>query len=298
MVASLVSIIMPTFNRKALIFNAIDSVVAQTYSNWELIIVDDGSVDGTAGAIAERYGNESRIKYLYQENQGQASARNNGIAASSGSYIAFLDSDNLWLPERLSEGVAILDESPDVGLCYANVIFIDAEGQELHRNNMQRYSGHVFDKLLVDNFVSMNTVLVRKKILPSNRPFNELNRLDEDYELWLDMSVNNKYFYIDKCLAEYRVEGDRVSDSFLTRLKANEKTLKKVIEKYNIDKEIPSVKKGLSLHYLRQASILARQGNVVDVLSAINTSWRFKINFIITCKILIKYLLAKFSIKI
>lgn len=187
-----VSVIMPTYNRKTLISRAIESVLNQDYLDWELVIVDDGSQDGTEDLIKEYVSKDSRIRYLYQINQGQSVARNTGIENSNGELIAFLDSDNMWEPHRLSVGVQALLENPDCILCYGNSISIDINDRELDRNNMRRYSGYVFPKLIVDNFISMNTVLVYKAALRSCRPFNENNRLDEDYELWLNLSVANK----------------------------------------------------------------------------------------------------------
>lgn len=271
----LVSIVMPTYNRETLLPVAIESVLAQTYHNFELIIVDDGSKDATQELVASYMEKDSRIRYLYQENQGQSTARNYGIECSQGEYIAFLDSDNIWEPNRLKEGTDVLAQNSKVGLCYANVIFIDAKGDELHRQNMTRHSGFVFPKLIVDNFVSMNTVLVRRAILPSPRPFNEKNRLDEDYELWLDMSVNNEYCYIAKYLARYRIEGERISNNFMMRLDANEATVLKTIQKYNLDVSDSRLRKGLAGHYLRRAAIIGRHGSFVEALKNVLTAIKY-----------------------
>ncbi len=290
----IVSVIMPTFNREVLLIEAVDSVLRQSYKYWELIIVDDGSVDNTASVIKSRYGHEPRIKYISQPNQGQSVARNNGVEASTGEYVAFLDSDNVWEPHRLQEGVAVLIENPNVGLCYADVIYIDAQGDELHRVNMPRYSGLVFPKLIVDNFVSMNTVMVRRAVLPSMRPFNQSNRLDEDYELWLDMSVKNEYCYIPQYLARYRIEGERISNNFMIRLDANENTVKKIIAKYGVNINDLELRKGLSRHYLRRASIIGRHGSLVESLRSIKTAMQFdffsRAHFLLVIRIMLRKL--------
>lgn len=281
----LVSVIMPTFNREVLLVEAVDSVLRQSYPHWELVIVDDGSVDNTAAIIKERYGNDSRIKYLHQPNQGQSVARNNGVEFSSGEYVAFLDSDNLWEEHRLREGVNVLTHNSEIGLCYADVIYIDAKGDEIHRVNMPRHSGFVFPKLIVDNFVSMNTVMVRRSVLPSSRPFNQANRLDEDYELWLDMSVKNQYFYIPQYLARYRIEGERISNNFMIRLDANEATVKKTIAKYGLSVAEANIRKGLSNHYLRRASIIGRHGSFWSALGCIRKSMGY--NFFSRANVLV-----------
>lgn len=289
----IVSVIMPTFNREVLLVEAVDSVLRQSYKYWELIIVDDGSVDNTAAIVKERYGNDLRIKYLHQSNQGQSVARNNGVESSSGEYVAFLDSDNLWEEHRLREGVEILKNNPQIGLCYADVIYIDAQGDEIHRVNMPRHSGFVFPKLIVDNFVSMNTVMVRKSVLPSIRPFNQANRLDEDYELWLDMSVKNQYFYIPQYLARYRIEGERISNNFMIRLDANEATVKKTITKYGLSLEDLEIRKGLSRHYLRRASIIGRHGSFFSALGCIQKAMGYDFFSRVHILVLLRIILRK-----
>ncbi len=293
----LVSIIMPTYNRRDLITFAIDSVIAQDYPNWELYVVDDGSSDKTDELLRERYAGEHRIHYVFQQNAGQSVARNQGIELSQGEYIAFLDSDNLWQPNRLSVGVRFLRENPDVGLCFADSISIDIHGNEIGRGNMKRYSGWVFPQLLVDNFVSMNTVLVRRSILPSGRPFNQLNRLDEDYELWLDLSVKNKFHYIPEFLSRYRIEGNRVSNNFMSRLDANERTVLKTIEKYGLDINRPDLRVGMARHYLRRAGVLSGQGQLMGCLKELRKSAAYKVFPGLLARVAIKSLLRKFGLK-
>jgi glycosyltransferase involved in cell wall biosynthesis len=274
-----VSVIMPTYNRKTLISRAIESVLNQDYLDWELVIVDDGSQDGTEDLIKEYVSKDSRIRYLYQINQGQSVARNTGIENSNGELIAFLDSDNMWEPHRLSVGVQALLENPDCILCYGNSISIDINDRELDRNNMRRYSGYVFPKLIVDNFISMNTVLVYKAALRSCRPFNENNRLDEDYELWLNLSVANKFIFIDEYLSRYRVEGERISNNFMTRLDANFKTVKDAIERHQLSANNPEIREGLSNMHFRRASIIGSNGIIFEAMKEIyksltlNSTW-------------------------
>ncbi len=109
-----VSVIIPTYNRRAYVQEAIDSVLAQTYTDYEIIVIDDGSTDGTGEALRERYGD--KIIYEWQENQGLSAARNRGIESSRGQYIALLDSDDLWMPEKLERQVACLSQHPEVAM--------------------------------------------------------------------------------------------------------------------------------------------------------------------------------------
>src|SRR5258708_6914008 len=107
----LVSIIIPAYNRKAMLFDAVASVLAQSYRDWELIVVDDGSTDGTADDLHARFG--SRVRLIAQSRRGVAAARNLGVRSARGDYIAFLDSDDFWLPRKLERQMAFMEESAD-----------------------------------------------------------------------------------------------------------------------------------------------------------------------------------------
>lgn len=275
----MVSVIMPTFNRSDLISHAINSVLRQVYKNWELIIVDDGSSDNTKDVVRSFSEKDSRIRYFYQNNQGQSVARNSGIEQSRGEFIAFLDSDNEWESNRLLLGVNELVKNPNVALCYGNAISIDINGNELHRRNMRRYSGLIFPKLLVDNFISMNSVLVRKSVLNSSRPFNEKNRLDEDYELWLNMSVNNQFFFVNQYIVRYRIEGERISNNYMRRLDANLHTVQKVLKEHSIDTSSKEIREGLAGHYFRRAKVIGDSGEFWTSMNNVVTALKYGINF-------------------
>jgi len=123
---SLVSVVIPTYNRCDYLQQAVTSVLAQSYSNFEVIVVDDGSTDGTATVVADI--GDTRVCYLYQANAGRSAARNRGVEAARGIYLAFLDDDDLYLPDKLVHQVAFLETNPDVDLVSAGVQFIDEHG--------------------------------------------------------------------------------------------------------------------------------------------------------------------------
>ena len=124
-----VSVIIPTYNRRTYVQEAIDSVLAQTYPDYEIIVIDDGSTDGTDQVLHARYGD--RIRYVWQENQGESAARNRGIALARGEYIALLDSDDLWLPDKLAKQIPFLDSHPGAVLALPQVWQINANGERL-----------------------------------------------------------------------------------------------------------------------------------------------------------------------
>lgn len=218
---SLVSIIITTFNRREFIVQAVDSALAQTYENIEVIIVDDGSTDGTDDLIRKTYGNDDRVSYYYKENGKRASAFNLGFKMSSGQFIAILDSDNRYKPERIESGMTALLENPGFDISYSDIITINEAGAELHRRNMRRYSGNISDKLVYDNCVSINTALIPRFCFEDLGLMDESYKRSDDYELWLRFSTRYKFLYVPKYLAEYRVMENQLSSNTLGRLEVN-----------------------------------------------------------------------------
>jgi glycosyltransferase involved in cell wall biosynthesis len=123
----LVSVVLPTYNRAYCICRAIDSVREQTYRNWEVVLVDDGSTDDTAALIASTYGEDSRIRYVYQSNAGVTVARNTGIRETKGDYVAFLDSDDIWKPWKLEAQLACFRFFPQTGMVWTNFAAVDVD---------------------------------------------------------------------------------------------------------------------------------------------------------------------------
>ncbi len=169
-----VSVVIPTYDRADRVQEAVDSVLAQTYRDFEIVVVDDGSTDETGRALA-RYGD--RIRYLWQHNRGAGAARNAGIAASGGELIAFLDSDDLYLPQRLEVAVAVLDAHPSFGANYVDARILDASGRLWVRSHLERCgsapSGWIFDALLRRQLLTCNTVTVRREAMARSGCFGE-----------------------------------------------------------------------------------------------------------------------------
>ncbi|MBN1136112.1 MAG: glycosyltransferase [Anaerolineae bacterium] len=211
-----VSIIIPTFNRAGLVQEAIDSVLCQDLASVEVVVVDDGSTDGTGEALRARYG--ERIHYCYQSNRGRSAARNLGIQVSSGHYLLFLDSDDLLLPGGLAAEIAFLDAHPEVDVVYTDGTFCDESGQDLARIASIR-PPHDPDNLLKD-LVLCNVILachsavVRRTALDSiGFPcYDEDLRGTEDEDLWVRLAARGKVFaYLDLPTCKYRVHGSNAS---------------------------------------------------------------------------------------
>src|SRR5687768_1729437 len=129
MVSGLVSVVIPTYNRAYCVRRAIDSALAQTYPHLEVIVVDDGSTDGTAELMRTAYGHDGRVRYHRQANGGVSAARNRGIALARGEYVALLDSDDRWKPWKLQAQVACLEHAPDVGMVWTDMEAVDPDGK-------------------------------------------------------------------------------------------------------------------------------------------------------------------------
>jgi len=225
-----VSVIIPTYNRAHLVGRAIRSVLNQTYQDFEIIVVDDGSTDNTEEVV--KGFNDDRIRYIWHdENRGGAAARNTGIKAAQGEYIAFLDSDDEWLPEKLEKQVkAFEDALPDVGVVYTDFRRLDKRGDKELRfaKVMREVSGDIHRDLLEGNFIGTPTALVRRECFDKVGMFDErLPRL-QDWELWIRIS---KYYHF-KCLDEPLVISYVVKDSISASQDAYIKAVKLIIGKH------------------------------------------------------------------
>ena len=194
-----VSVIIPTYNRGRLITRAIDSVLNQTYRNLEIIIIDDGSNDQT-GSILGSYKN--RIQYFYQENQGISAARNRGIKEAKGSYIAFLDSDDEWVEDKLAIQVEILDKNPNIGIIHNKMIILNEQGVKVGTKPTND-SGKTFQELI--EFIGdlpTSSVITRSQCFQKVGVFDESLPTMEDFEMWMRIAKNYEiYEFRDKCLA-------------------------------------------------------------------------------------------------
>lgn len=207
----LVSVIMPAYNAERHIADSIRSVRAQTYSDWELIVVDDGSTDKTAEVVRQMAASDAHIKYLFQENGGQGKARNTAIRNSRGRLIAFLDSDDLWLPEKLELQVRAVEVTAADLIFTGGYIFQgDDVTDETNRFPIRhgKFAGsEVLELLLEFNFIPVMSVLMKKEIFDEAGPFPEARPFQgcEDYDLWLKLAKHKAVFYgMEQRLFRYR----------------------------------------------------------------------------------------------
>jgi glycosyltransferase involved in cell wall biosynthesis len=180
-----VSVIIPTYNRGWVIREAIDSVLAQDFTDFELIVVDDGSTDDT-GRILDSYGQDLTV--LQQPNRGVSAARNQGVGAAAGQLIAFLDSDDLWLPRKLSVQVDFFSSHPDAMINQTEEIWIRNGVRVNPKTRHQKFSGLIFERSLELCLVSPSAVMMRRSLFDQVGLFDEDLPACEDYDLWLRIS--------------------------------------------------------------------------------------------------------------
>lgn len=201
--APAVSVIIPTYQRASLVGNAVRSVLSQSYTDLEVIVVDDGSTDETSGVLS-RFGDSIRV--VRQSNQGLSAARNAGIKASVGRYVAFLDDDDEWMPDRLKVQVALLEADEQIGLAFADMDAYD---------ETDRFLGHWFayhtpppllsvETLFLYNYIPALTVIVRRSVLDDFGWFDTGLDSCEDYDLWLRIIARHTVYKCDERLARYR----------------------------------------------------------------------------------------------
>lgn len=200
-----VSVVVPTYNRAATIFESIKSISVQTYRDFEIIVVDDGSTDNTKEVLASLC-LRNEIRNFQQSNKGAAAARNKGIAEAQGEYIAFCDSDDLYVPEKLELQVKYLENHPECGLVYSDLMSFCGDQVVCPSYFAERrpYEGWVFEKLVERNFITNVSVMVRRKCLEEVGGFNESLRTSEDYEMWLRFTRKFQVGFIPKILVKVR----------------------------------------------------------------------------------------------
>lgn len=193
-----VSVIVPTFNRANRVKRAVSSVLYQTFSDYELLVVDDGSTDRTMDSLAQFGGQLKTCRH--SENRGVSAARNTGIKATNAPLIAFLDSDDYWFPEKLKVQVGFFMENPEAVVCQTNEVWI-RKGRRVNPGRKHlKPSGHIFGPSLRRCLVSPSSVMVRRSLLEEVGLFDEDLPACEDYDLWLRISYRYPIHLIDRNL--------------------------------------------------------------------------------------------------
>jgi GT2 family glycosyltransferase len=270
-----VSVVIPTYNSAAFLRGAIQSVLSQTYSDFEVIVVDDGSTDNTE-SVAHSFGD--RVSYVKQENKGAGAARNHGIKRSQGKYVAFLDSDDLWLPGKLTEQIPLLDRESKIGLVYSDwaVVPEQGEAEPSYLRNRPAASGHVFDELIQCGFILTSGTVVRRSCLDDVGYFDETLSIAQDYDLWLRICYRWKVALVNKPLVIKRNRGGNLSSNLPKTGAERILLFEKVLQKFSdiAPRSRCLVRRQLALnywdmgyHYFERMSLKEARKNFMSSLS-------------------------------
>jgi glycosyltransferase involved in cell wall biosynthesis len=214
--APLVSVVIATHNMAGYLALAIRSALEQTYQNTEVLVVDDGSTDDTRSRV-EPYLKDRRVRFLYQQNRGQAAAKNRGVRESQGDYVAFLDADDMWVPDKLALQMPLFLRSAALGVVYSRLVYIDELGAEVRVADDELFRGRVTGPLFIRNFIGFGSSVVRKACFSRLGVFDEALRMGIDYDLWLRLSTEYEFDFVDRPLLQYRVWSGQMSRNCKSR---------------------------------------------------------------------------------
>ncbi len=197
-----VSVVLTAYNSMPFLSEALTGVLTQTFKDFEVIIVDDGSTDQTPQWVSQQ--EDSRIKFILQSNQGVSAARNAGITNSQGDYIAFLDGDDIWEPTKLEKQVNILDKNPTVGLVHSWMAVMTENGELTGRLLISKSKGDVWRKIIEKNMVTPSSTMVRRSCIDKVGLFDQDLTVSEDWDLWIRLAEHYDFEVIEEPLVRYR----------------------------------------------------------------------------------------------
>jgi glycosyltransferase involved in cell wall biosynthesis len=239
-----VSVIIPTHNRAHIIPQTIDSVLAQTFRDFEIIVIDDGSTDDTSAVLQKRYG--EKITCIRTKNCGLSAARNRGITAARGQYIAFLDDDDAWLPDKLKLQTALMQNNPSLGLVYCGCYTIAADDTVISETRPLK-RGELFEDLLRSNDIvgSASAVLVAGSLFSKAGCFDETLTACEDWDMWIRIARDFPIDFIDKPLVMVRRHHTSMQQNILNMEQATFSVLNKYWTEQALEQGLKEKKRGV-----------------------------------------------------
>ena len=211
-----ISVIIPTYNRERLLDKTLQSVLSQTYQADEIIIIDDGSTDGTQKKI-EKYIENNSIRYIFQENQGVSNARNNGIKIAKNEWICFLDSDDIWDENKLQKQVEFHLQHPKILFSHTDELWVFNDKIIKQKKHQLKPSGHCFEQNIVNTLIGASTVMIHTSVFQDVGYFDETLLACEDYDLWLRIVARYELGLINTKLIT-KIAGHENQLSFTTKL--------------------------------------------------------------------------------
>lgn len=224
-----VTVIIATYNAIAYLPSTVDSVIKQTFTDFEVLIIDDGSTDETVEWVSKLV--DPRVRLISQANQGVAVARNQGITGAQGEYVAFLDADDLWEPTKLEKQVKCLEENPLVGLVNTSIVNIDEQGKPLGAVNASDVEGNVLKYIVEENLILCGSApMVRRSCLEAVQGFDQKLMSAEDWDLWIRLAARYEFAVIREPLVLYRQHLNSKSNNIERHLKHRLKVIDKTFD--------------------------------------------------------------------
>ena len=236
-----VSVVIPTYNAARYVGAAVDSVLGQTFRDVEVVVVDDGSTDDTA-AVLSRYGQP--VRYLRQENSGVSAARNRGIQESIGRYVAFLDADDTWFPEKLDRQIAALESSSQYRACYSAHVICTEALAPLAVQRSVRHGSALEDLLLRGNVVGTpSSVLCDRSLFSIVERFDPRLSQCADWDMWVRLATATEFLYLDEPLVTYRQHGSNMSADPALLERDSTRVLEKAFELPNMPQQVRAARR-------------------------------------------------------
>ena len=255
-----VSIIVPAFNRKRYLRQTLDAIFSQTFEDFEVIVVDDGSTDGTASEVDSIV--DPRLILIQTHRKGPAKARNTGVRRASGRFLAFCDSDDLWIQDKLARQISRFDKDDETVMVFSDARFegqIALEGKTVF--SIQRPSeGNIFRPLLLDNFICTSTVVILRDVFEATPGFEDAFCPAEDYRLWLRIARRGRCACINEPLSVYRMHVDQLGADLSIMFPATAKVVSEAARDRGLtDRELPGLAERLwQLHFVAARELMRR----------------------------------------
>jgi glycosyltransferase involved in cell wall biosynthesis len=272
-----ISVIIPTYNMASYLPEAIESVLAQTYKDLEIIVIDDGSTDNTKEVVVPYL---NRIQFLELANGGPSKARNCAIRRSSGEYVAFLDADDTWYPDKLERQMAIFSYRPNHNLVYSDALITstnDSQEDRLWFSYKRRVkSGWVFSYLLNENFITLSSVIVKRDCLERAGLFDEDLKCWEGYDLWLRIAFENQIGIVNAPLFLKRLHGSNLLYTETLNWIIGLITIMKKWENEDLnlaEVDRKTINQKLKTHYARLAAYYLARGKPAEARPALKNSF-------------------------
>jgi glycosyltransferase involved in cell wall biosynthesis len=230
-----ISVIIPTFNRACLVTRSIDSVMRQSYLPQELIVVDDGSEDDTKVVIQEKF---ASVRYIKQANKGPASARNVGIENAENKWLAFLDSDDLWMPNKLEKQVKALENNPGMQFCYSDEIWIRDGARVNQKKKHAKFGGDIYQQCLPLCIISPSSAMIHVDVFEEVGMFDASLPACEDYDMWLRITAKFPVLFLDEPLIKkYGGHEDQLSRKYWGMDRFRIQALEKMVNSGELEAE-------------------------------------------------------------